>query len=212
MEWKGILLQSGAVLIAVFLGMKFFGPTPTESTIPLRESFQASLYALEGRLDKIIDMLSKQRQPRPSQSNLDTSSINTEEINRNLRTISATLSRLETKDNPVPPPQSSPDGRLLAREPVPLRPPPTVHPIDWIQGLSEETRDQVDEIFREHSSILRGKMAVASEEGLPPLDKLQTIMEETNQEVKNKLKLILNEEEYRNFLDSLPQPPPLPKP
>jgi len=95
---------------------------------------------------------------------------------------------------------------------VPLKPPPTGQPVDWIQELSEETRDQVDEIFREQASILREKMAMASEEGLPPLDKLQTIMEENNQEVKNKLKSILNEEEYRNFLDSLPQPPPLPKP
>src|SRR5215211_3476824 len=123
MEWKAILFQSGAMLIAVFLGMKFFGPTPTESTTPWRESFQASTYALEVRLDKIIDMLSKQRQPGPRQSNLAASSINTEEINRNLHTILATLSRLETKDNPVPPPKSSPEGRPLAREIVTRKPP-----------------------------------------------------------------------------------------
>jgi hypothetical protein len=227
MEWKGILLQSGATLIAVFLGMQFFGPMPTESTTPLRASFQASMHTLEGRLDKIIDMLSQQRQPGPPPSDRAASSINTEEINRNLRTILATLSRLETNAKPVPPPQSSrletnakpvpppqssPDGKLLAREPVPLTPPPPVHPMDWMHRLPEETRDQVDEIFREHASILREKMAVASEGGLAPLDELQIIMEETNEEVKNKLKSILNEEEYRNFLDSLPQPPPLPKP
>ena len=55
-------------------------------------------------------------------------------------------------------------------------------------------------------------MAVASEGGRSPLDELQTIMEETNEEVKNKLKAILNEEEYRNFLDSLPPPLPVPQP
>jgi hypothetical protein len=211
MEWKVILFQSGAILIAVFLGMKFFGPTPTEPNTTLQESFQASMHSLEVRLDKIVNMLSKQQQLRPSQSDLAASSINTDEINRNLRTILATLSRLETKDNPVPPPKSS-GGRPLARELVPLKPPPTVNPVDWIQWLSEETRDQVNEIFREQASMLREKMALASEEGLPPLEKLQTIMEENNQELKNKLKSILNEEEYRNFLDSLPKPPPLPKP
>jgi hypothetical protein len=211
MEWKGLLLQSGVMLIAVFVGMKFFGPMPPESTTPLRESVQASLHTLEGRLDKILDMLAQQQQPGSRPSDRAASSLNTEDIHRTLRTILATLSRLETKDTPVPPPHSSPDGSPLARAPVPLTPPP-VPPMAWMQGLSEETLTQVDEIFQEHALLLREKMAVASEGGRPPLDELQTIMEETNEEVKNKLKAILNEEEYRNFLDSLPQPPPFPKP
>jgi hypothetical protein len=235
MEWKGLLLQSGVMLIAVFVGMKFFGPMPPESTTPLRESVQASLHTLEGRLDKILDMLAQQQQPGSRPSDRAASSLNTEDIHRTLRTILATLSRLETKDTPVPPPHSSPDGSPLARAPVPLTPPPLplphsssdgsplarapvpltpppVPPMAWMQGLSEETLTQVDEIFQEHALLLREKMAVASEGGRPPLDELQTIMEETNEEVKNKLKAILNEEEYRNFLDSLPQPPPFPKP
>ena len=212
MEWKTLLLQSGAIFIAVFFGMKFFSPTPSAFDPTLRESFQASIHALEVRLDNIVTMLSKQRQPGPSPSDLAAASLNTDEIHRTLRAILATLSRWETKENLGPSPQSSPGGRPSASEVAPLKPPPMVNPVDWIQWLSEDKRAQVNEIFREQASILREKMTAASAEGLPPLDKLHTIMEENNQEVKNKLQPILNAEEYRSFLDSLPKPPPLPKP
>ena len=211
MEWKDLLWQSGAMLLAVVVGMKFFGPLPPASTPPLRDSVQASLHALEGRLDTMIEMLAQQRPPGPRPSDGAASSLNTEEIHRTLRTIVATLSRLETTAPPMPPPHASPGGSPWAREPEP-RPPPPVPPMAWMQELPEATRQQVDEIFQEHAILLREKMAVASEGGRPPLEALHTIMEETNEEMKTKLKAILPEEAYRNFLDSLPPPPPVPQP
>jgi hypothetical protein len=76
-----------------------------------------------------------------------------------------------------------------------------------MQWLAEDKRDQVDEVFQEQAVILRKKMEAASLDGFPPLEKLQTIMQENDQEVKKKLKAILNEEEYQSFLDTLPTPP-----
>jgi hypothetical protein len=235
MEWKDLLWQSGAMLLAVVVGMKFFGPLPPASTPSLRDSVHASLHALEGRLDTMIEMLAQQRPPGPRPSDRAASSLNTEEITRTLRTIVATLSRLETTAPPMPPPHASPGGSPWAREPGPRppppmppphassdgspwarepgpRPPPPGPPMAWMQELPEETRQQVDEIFQEHALLLREKMAVASEGGRPPLEALHTIMEETNEEMKTKLQAILPEEAYRNFLDSLPPPPPVPQP
>jgi hypothetical protein len=134
----------------------------------------------------------------------------------------ATLSRLETKEHPAPSskspagsissPSSPSAGTPSAREGMPFKPPPTMHHGDWLQALTEDKRAQVNEIFQEQANILREKVAAASGEGPPPLDKLQTLMEENTQEVKNKLQSILNEEEYRSFLDSVPKPPPLRRP
>lgn len=207
MEWKTFLLQSGATFIAVFLGIKLFSPTLPEVKPPSPEALLEPLHALEVRLDKVANMLAKQLPPRGSVSDRDAASINIDEINRNLRTIIATLTRLETKE-----PRAPLAGTPAAGAGMPLQPPPMVHPArDWIQGLTENKRVQVNEIFREQAILLKEKIAAVSGEGPPPLDKLPTFMEENTQELKNKLQSILNEDEYRSFLDSLPTSrPPTP--
>jgi hypothetical protein len=213
MQWKALLSQSGATFIAVFLGMRFFSPTHTEFNTTLPEAFQAPLHSLEARLDKIVNMLARQQQHGSGQVGQGVSNLNLDEIQRNLRTIMATLSQLEAKDSPVPPSEPSQRGGPSAREVMPLKPPPPVNPIGWMQGLPEGKRHQVDEVFQEQAVILREKMTAASSDGFPPPDKLHIIMQENEQEVKKKLKAILNEEEYQGFLDTLPTPlAPLLKP
>lgn len=209
MQWKALLLQSGATFIAVFLGMRFFSPTHTEFNTTLPEAFQAPLHSLEVRLDKIVNMLARQQQHGSGQVGQGVSNLNLDEIQRNLRTIMATLSQLEAKDGPVPSPKPSQRGSPLAREMTPLKPPPPGNPVGWIQELPEDKHNQVDEVFQEQAVIIREKMTEASADGLPSPEKLHTIMQENDQEVKTKLRAILNEAEYRRFLDSFPQLPPL---
>ena len=207
MEWKTFLLQSGAMFIAVFLGIKLFSPTLPEVKTPSPEALLEPLHALEVRLDKIANMLAKQPPPRGSVSDRDAASINIDEINRNLRTIIATLARLETKEPPAPS-----AGTPTALGGMPFQP-PLAHPGDWMQGLTENKRVRVNEIFREQTNILKEKMAaVSSGQKPPPPEVFHTYMEENTQELKNKLQSILNEEEYRSFLASLPTPPLPPKP
>ena len=205
MQWKALLSQSGVIFIAVFLGVRSLSPTPTEVTPLVRDALQAPLHSLEVRLDKVTTMLAGQQQPGSKPLDQGASTISSDEITRNVRTMLGILSRLETKEAPVPSPppslRSSPSASA-----VPLHPLLPVSPIGWIQSLSEHKHEQVNEIFREQAVILSEKMA--AEAGPPSLDKLQTIMEENDQAVKHKLKSILNEEEYRSFVDSLPQPPP----
>lgn len=206
MQWKALLLQSCATFIVVFLGMKFFSPTHTEFNTTLPEAFQAPLHSLEVRLDKIVNILARQQQHGSGQVGQGVSNLKLDEIQRNLHTIMATLSQLEAKDGPVPPSKPSQRGSPSAREVMPLQPPPPVNPIGWLQGLPEDKRHQVDEVFQEQAVILREKMTAASSDGFPPLDKLHIIMQENDQEVKKKLKSILDEEEYQGFLDTLPTP------
>ena len=203
MQWKALLLQSGATFIVAFLGMRFFSPTHTEFNTTLPEAFQAPLHSLEVRLDKIVNMLARQ-QHASGQVGQGVSNPNLDEIQRNLRTIMATLSQLEAKDGPVPSSKPSQRGSPSAREVMPLKPSPPVNPMGWMQGLSEDKRQQVDEVFQEQAVILREEMTAASSDGFPPPDKLHIIMQENDQEIKQKLKSILNEEEYQGFLDTLP--------
>ena len=65
---------------------------------------------------------------------------------------------------------------------MPFQPPPPVNPIGWLQGLPEDKRNQVDEVFQEQAVILREKMTAAAAGGFPPLDKLHIIMRENDQE------------------------------
>ena len=74
-----------------------------------------------------------------------------------------------------------------------------MNPIGWLQGLPEDKRNQVDEVFQEQAVILREKMTAAAGQ-LPSFGQLH--MQENDQEVKKKLKSILNEEEYPGFLDT----------
>ena len=213
MQWKALLLQSGATFIAVFLGMRFFSPTYTESNTTLPEAFQAPLHSLEVRLDRIVNMLARQQQHGSGQVSQGVSSFNVDEIQRSLRTIMAILSQLEAKDGPVPTSKPFQRGSPSARQVMPLKPPPPVNPLGWMQGLPEDKRHQVDDVFQEQAVILREKMTAAASDGFPPPDKLHIIMQENDQEVKTKLKAILNEEEYQDFLDTLPPPlAPLLKP
>src|SRR5262245_24294823 len=107
MQWKALLLQSGATFIAAFLGMRFFSPTHTEFNTTLPEAFQAPLHSLEVRLDKIVNMLARQPQYGSGQVGQGISNLKLDEIQRNLHTIMATLSQLDTKDGPVPPSKPS---------------------------------------------------------------------------------------------------------
>ncbi len=203
MEWKTFLMQSAVTFIAVFLGIKLFSPTlpeVTEVKTPSPEALLEPLHALEVRLDKIANMLAKQPPPRDSVSDRDAASINIDEINRNLRTITATLARLETKEPPAPS-----AGTPTALGGMPFQSPSIVNPVDWMQGLPENKRAQVNEIFREQTNILKEKMAAVSSGGKPPPPEVfHTYMEENTQELKNKLQPILSEEEYRSFLASYP--------
>jgi len=206
MQWKALLLQSGATFIAVFLGMRIFSSTHTEFNTTLPEAFQAPLHFLEGRLDEIVNMLARQQQHGVGQVGQGVSNVKLDEIQRNLHTIMATLSQLDAKDAPVPALKPSIRGSPSPREVMPHQPPTPVNPIDWLQGLPEDKRHQVDEVFQEQAVILKEKMTAASSDGFPPLDKLHIIMQENDQEVKKKLRSILNDDEYQDFLDTLPTP------
>jgi len=212
MQWKALLFQSGVIFIAVFLGVRSFSPTRPDCNTFFRDAFQVPLHSLEVRLDKVTNRLAGQQQPGSSPLGQGASTINSDEITRNLHTMLGILSRLEAKEGPIPSLQPSLGSRPSASE-VPLHKPPLpVSPVGWMHVLSEPKHTQVNEIFREQAIILSEKMAAAAEGGVPSLEKLQTIMEENDQEVKYKLQSILNEEEYRSFLDSLPQPLPLLRP
>jgi hypothetical protein len=206
MQWKALLLQSGATFIAAFLGMRVFSPTHTEFTTTLPEAFRAPLHSLEVRLDNMVNMLARQQQHGADHVGQGVSNLKLDEIQRSLHTIMATLAQLDAKDAPVPAFKPSMRGSPSPRAVMPLQPPPPVNPLEWLQGLPEDKRHQVDEVFQEQAVILREKMTAASSDGFPPLDKLHIIMQENDQEVKKKLKSILNDEEYQDFLDTLPTP------
>ena len=211
-EWKTFLMQSAVTFIAVFLGIKLFSPTlpeVTEVKTPAPEALLEPLHALEVRLDNIATMLAKQPPPRGSGSDRDAASINIDEINRNLRTITATLARLETKQPPAP---AASTPTPTAREGMPFQPPQITHPGDWIQGLPEDKRVKVNAIFQEQTDSLKEKLAaVSGSEGKPPPPEVfHTYMEENTQELKKKMQGILDDKEYRSFLASLPNLPPPP--
>ncbi|MCG6534201.1 MAG: hypothetical protein L7F78_05805, partial [Syntrophales bacterium LBB04] len=63
------------------------------------------------------------------------------------------------------------------------------------------------EIFKQQGNILRERLPPTTQGDRSNPQALKEIIEENDQELREKLRMVLDEEEYQKFLDSLPKPP-----
>lgn len=110
-------------------------------------------------------------------------------------------------DWPMPPmtPFSPGTGPAGAQKPMGA-------PTDWLSGLDDSTRAQVDEIFKKNALRMREAL-----QNLGPIENadrnaIQQLMEENQETLKNELKQRLSPEDYEKFLHSLPPLPEKPSP
>ena len=209
MEWKAIIAQGFLTLVAVVVGVKFFGPDNTQQL----EFIQKSILEQTQRLDnQAVDnggvkqtqtsspLTASVMPARPAGIDLSRS---LQDINQSLQEIIDSLSRLEDAKaewlppRPPLPVSGSTEEKMLQRQSKPDR------PGAWIQSLPEKKRMEVEDIFKWQGENMRARFP----EGLPSDPKaLIEVMEKNNQEIRENMKAVLSEDEYRMFLESFPAP------
>ena len=204
MDWKSIVTQSVLTAAAVMIGIRFLIPSSVGHLEAFQKSLSVQIQLNESRLKKIENTLALQKQDLSPASGQSALPQGLNEISQSLHTIMESLARLESK-SAISRPQQSPISSVTPDSKVPfMRPPMGTDPTAWIQELPEERRGKVEEIFKEHADILRAKLPSS-----PPSnpETMKQLMEETNNELRENLKAVLNDAEYQEFLNSIPKPP-----
>ncbi len=80
----------------------------------------------------------------------------------------------------------------------------------WLEDLSPEKRKEVDMVFEEHAKRVREKLPSPSEGLRPNREAMRQVLRESDEELRKTLREVLSEEEYQQFINSLPKRPPLP--
>jgi len=205
MEWKSIFLQSFLTFVAVLVGIRFFIPDNTQQLEALQKSFSDQIQILDSQKS---ESASGQQQQTSSAFTVSARSARTadmKEINQSFQTlgrslewIMESLERLEdARGGPIPPvPQISREVDTDQRQSN-LR-----GATNWIEDLPKERRTEVDSIFKEQAE----KMKAQFKDG-PPSDPkvLMEFMEKNDQELKEKLRTVLSEDEYMKFMGSHPK-------
>jgi hypothetical protein len=204
MGWKSLVIQSALISAAVLIGIRLFTPGNTGHLEAFQKTFSDQVKLIESHLNKIERNLADQEQGSSPPSGQSALSLVLSEISQNLYSIMESLDRLEnerSRSYPQQPPVSS----FTPRTNVPtMRQPMGADPTAWLHELPEEKRDEVEEIFRQHADTMRAKLRNA-----PPLtpESMKKIVEESDNELKEKLRGVMNDAEYEKFLSSMPKPP-----
>ncbi len=205
MPWKSILIQTAVTLVAVLLGLWFFDNSHNHHAGLLETP---EMEFLKDHLANIERTCAGRQQDSLGSSNQPSQPANIQEVIQSLRIITDTLSRLEAKIGTA-------DRQKLPVNPFasinkgapPQRPSIANNPLGWMQGLTEEKRKNVDQIFKEQGNIMRERLPTIPGSDPPNSETLKQIIDENDQELREKLRSVLDEEEYRNFLNSVPKPP-----
>ena len=204
MDWKSIVTQSVLTAAAVMIGIRFLIPSSVGHLEAFQKSLSIQIQLIESRLNKIENTLAIQKQGPSPASGQSALPQGLNEISQSLHTIMESLARLESK-SAISRPQQPPISSVTPDSKVPfMRPPMGTDPTAWIQKLPAKKRRKVEEIFKQHADILRAKLPSGSP---PNLETMRQVMEESENELRENLKAVLNDAEYQEFLNSIPKPP-----
>jgi hypothetical protein len=215
MQWKPVLIQAFATFVAVLLGLRLFDNCGNNAALleTMHKTFSSEIELVKNHLASIERTTSGHQQESSGVLNQPSRETKNKEVVQSLQAISDRLARLEARlgigdhqKQSVPP--FAPGGGT----PPPQRLPMSGNPLGWMQGLTEQKRRQVDEVFKQQGSLLRERLPPPAQgEHLDP-QALKEIIEENDRELREKLRMVLNEEEYQKFSDSLPKPPDIASP
>jgi hypothetical protein len=203
-NWKSLVTQSVLTAAAVLIGIRFLIPSSAGHLEAFQKSLSVQMQLIESRLNKIESTLAIQKQGSFPASGQSTLPQGLNEISQSLHTIMESLARLENK-SAISRPQQPPISSVTPGSKVPsMRAPTGTDPTAWIQKLPKKKRSKVEEIFKQHADILRAKLP----SGPPPNpETMRQVMEESENELRENLKAVLNDAEYQEFLSSIPKLP-----
>jgi len=216
-SWQGILINGCVTIIAVIVAIGIFIPdTPSDNTKEIQESLDTQVKGIQLKLSAIEAAVLKRREsisitPKPAESASNPEALS--KLDQKLDMILGKLTVLENKSTRTQTPQTyersfGPPPMLQPKLP-PSFSPKGENPTSWIDRLSDDKKRDVEIIFEENAAQLRENLPPPNPDGsLPDHQTILETMKESDIQLKQELKTILTEEEYRKFLDSLPEPMP----
>jgi hypothetical protein len=214
-DWKIIIANGVITAVILFAGIKWLVPeAPSLDVGKIEETLAIQMERLQTRLNNMEQSLSKQKTPAAALSEQrKVPDDNLQKVERKLDVLLGKVTFLEQKldatklasgfgSNLV----SSPNGQNQLFSKMGAQ-----NPINWVENLSPEKRNAVDMIFEEHGRGIREKLPPPSEGPPPNREAIRKIFRENDEELRERLREVLSEEEYQSFLDSLPKKrPPFP--
>jgi hypothetical protein len=199
----------------------FMPDVPPDKTDKIRESLDAQIKGIQLKLSTIEEAILNQKKQASRAPTHSISAKNPEALARldqKLDMILGKLAVLENKSTAAQAPQTF--ARSFGPPPmVPRQLPPSFsakgeNPTGWIDSLPDNKKREVEIIFEEHLQRMRDNLPPPDPDGrLPDRETITRIVKENDLLFKQELQAILNEKEYRQFLDSHPEPAILsPKP
>lgn len=206
-DWKTIVLQTLLTFVAVLVGIKFFAQDPSNGVKAHQEAYTIHMRYLDSRLSEIEDKLAAQNIPSAEQSE---GTVNLKRINQTLAIVKERLAHLEKNlGNLSNTDHSLEQGSLPSHSRIQDPPLPAMDPTAWIEELSEQKRNEVNEVFRKHAQTIRDSFSVGSESARPNPEQVMKVMDEADKQLHENMRSVLSEKEYQKFLNSLPKRLPM---
>ena len=213
-DWKIILANGAITAVVLFAGIKWLVPdAPVLNAGKIEKTFAIQMERLQAKLDSMEQTLSKQKPPGSALSGqpggLDD---NLQKVERKLDVLLGKITFLEQKIDTVKPASGFGDDRVRAPggQAQPSSRVGARNPMRWLEDLSPEKRKEVDMVFEEHAKRVREKLPPPSEGRRPNREAMRQVLRESDEELRETLREVLSEEEYQQFMNSLPKRPPLP--
>jgi hypothetical protein len=211
MSWKTLLSQSLLTVVLLLVGLRLFTSNHANQLGAFQESLFGKIQLIESHLSKIESAVADPQRGSGRASGQPAQTMGLDEINGRLQAIEESLARMEHTDLPPGPPRAA----------IPLPTPPTSimpaekglvgapNPLAWMQQLSDAKRQQVEDVFKEQGQAMRGLFSG----GIPANPEVvKETMAQHDQELKQKLRAVLDDQEYQSFLNSHPKPPTIAAP
>ena len=213
--WQIILVNGVVTAIVLFVGIKWLVPDapPLLDVGKIEKALAIQMERLQTRLDSMEQTLSKQKPPGAALSEQSrVHDDNLQKVERKLDMLLGKITFLEQKIDTVKPASGFGDDMVRAPrvQPQPSSRVGAGNPMSWLEDLSPEKRKEVNMVFEEHTKRVREKLPPPSEGTPPNREAIRKALRESDEELRETLREFLSEEEYQQFMNSLPKRPPLP--
>jgi hypothetical protein len=189
MKWQYVAIQTVLTFVALIIAVKFFGPD---------EQLSHKIDRLE---KKIKEITAAEVAPAATASDYRYLQV--------LRSIDSRLAKIEAQRSSTETVEGGESAKQVQQTDPPL--PQYGGRTAWMADLSDEQRDRVSVILREHFAGVIESLPKPSSGNLPDPAEARETLERSNEQLKDKMREVLNQEQYEKFLESLPStngPPP----
>lgn len=208
-DWKIILANGVITALILFAGIKWLVPdVPVLDGDKIEKTLSIQIERLQAGLNSMEQALLKQAPPGSALSEQRRApDDNLQKIEQKLDVLLGKITFLQQKIDTMKPGSGFGSNALATSGADRQSPSRMGRPgrIDWLENLSPEKRSEVDMIFEEHAKLIREKLPPSSDGSPPDREAMRQVLRESDVELRETLREVLSEEEYQQFINSLPK-------